>query len=72
MSSITAQQTTLDLELVPSRTGLISENICPRVQGRDFDPIPSEEDTMSFLRELSHTGEINSLNDFVVGFIWKD
>ncbi|GKC15051.1 hypothetical protein Tco_1011833 [Tanacetum coccineum] len=25
--------------------------------------LPSEEDTVSFLRELSHTGEINSLND---------
>ncbi|GJS39327.1 hypothetical protein Tco_0564370 [Tanacetum coccineum] len=40
--------------------------ICPRVPGRDFDPLPSEEDTMSFLRELSHTREINSLNDVVV------
>ncbi|GJR35643.1 hypothetical protein Tco_1211327 [Tanacetum coccineum] len=40
--------------------------ICPRVQGRDFDPLPSEEDTVSFLRELGHTGVINSLNDVVV------
>ncbi|GJZ03496.1 hypothetical protein Tco_0536771 [Tanacetum coccineum] len=40
--------------------------ICPRVQGRDFDPLPSEEDTMSFLRDLGHTGVINSLNDVVV------
>nr|GEX09954.1 hypothetical protein [Tanacetum cinerariifolium] len=37
--------------------------ICPRVPGRDFDALPSEEDIMSFLRELGHTGEINSLND---------
>ncbi|GJZ32218.1 hypothetical protein Tco_0577654 [Tanacetum coccineum] len=37
--------------------------ICPRVSGRDFDPLPSEEDTVSFLRELGHTGVINSLND---------
>ncbi|GKD78186.1 hypothetical protein Tco_1340807, partial [Tanacetum coccineum] len=40
--------------------------ICPRVPGRDFDALPSEEDTVSFLRELGHTGEINSLNDVVV------
>ncbi|GJW59235.1 hypothetical protein Tco_0105966 [Tanacetum coccineum] len=40
--------------------------ICPRVQGRDFDPLPSEEDTVSFLRDLGHTGVINSLNDVVV------
>nr|GFB93048.1 hypothetical protein [Tanacetum cinerariifolium] len=40
--------------------------ICPRVQGRDFDALPSDEDTVSFLRELGHTGEINSLNDVVI------
>ncbi|GKD73314.1 hypothetical protein Tco_1331596, partial [Tanacetum coccineum] len=40
--------------------------ICPRVLGRDFDALPFEEDTMSFLRELGHIGEINSLNDVVV------
>ncbi|GKA55535.1 hypothetical protein Tco_0754607 [Tanacetum coccineum] len=37
--------------------------ICPIVLGRDFDALPSEEDTMYFLRELGYTGEINSLND---------
>ncbi|GJQ98924.1 uncharacterized mitochondrial protein-like protein [Tanacetum coccineum] len=40
--------------------------ICPRVQGKDFDPLPSEEDIVSFLRDLSHTRVINSLNDVVV------
>ncbi|GKA79691.1 hypothetical protein Tco_0786287 [Tanacetum coccineum] len=34
-------------------------------EGRDFDPLSSEEETVSFLRELGHTGEINSLNDVV-------
>ncbi|GKB70790.1 hypothetical protein Tco_0932202 [Tanacetum coccineum] len=96
MSSITAQQTKLDLELVSKEnrldirkcngripqgltpreptfqvvldaialtlcypTYLITADvpkICPRVPGRDFDALPSEEDTMSFLRELGHTG----------------
>nr|GEV52351.1 hypothetical protein [Tanacetum cinerariifolium] len=40
--------------------------IFPRVPGRDFDALPSEEDTVSFLRELGHIGEINSLNNVVV------
>ncbi|GJV39984.1 hypothetical protein Tco_1418424, partial [Tanacetum coccineum] len=40
--------------------------IFQRVLGRDFDPLPSEEDTVSFLRELGHTGVINSFNDVVV------
>ncbi|GKE98022.1 hypothetical protein Tco_0021373, partial [Tanacetum coccineum] len=40
--------------------------IFPRVQGRDFDALPSEEDTLSFLRDLGLTGVINSLNDVVI------
>ncbi|GJV50781.1 hypothetical protein Tco_1446522 [Tanacetum coccineum] len=40
--------------------------ICLRVPDRKFDPIPSEEDTVSFLRELGYTRVINSLNDVVV------
>ncbi|GJV04788.1 hypothetical protein Tco_1338357 [Tanacetum coccineum] len=38
----------------------------PRVPGRNFDALPSEEDTISFLRDLGHTGVINSLNDDVI------
>ncbi|GKA61944.1 hypothetical protein Tco_0761463, partial [Tanacetum coccineum] len=45
--------------------------IWPRVQGREFDPLPSEEDTVSFLRELGHTREINSLNDVVVDQMYQ-
>nr|GEZ17945.1 hypothetical protein [Tanacetum cinerariifolium] len=106
MSSITAQQSKLDLELVSKENRLdiricngriprrltpreptfqvvldaIALTLCypaflitvdvpeifPRVPGRDFDALPSKEDTMSFLRELDHTGEIISLNDVVV------
>ncbi|GKD73880.1 hypothetical protein Tco_1332162, partial [Tanacetum coccineum] len=40
--------------------------IYPRVQVQDFDAIPTDEEIMSFLRDLSHTEEINSLNDVVV------
>ncbi|GJS72300.1 hypothetical protein Tco_0705141 [Tanacetum coccineum] len=40
--------------------------ICPRVQGQDFDALPTDEEIVSFLRDLGHTGEINSLNDVVV------
>ncbi|GKC43437.1 hypothetical protein Tco_1061159 [Tanacetum coccineum] len=39
--------------------------ICPRVQGQDFDALSTDEEIMSFLRDLGHTGEINSLNDVV-------
>ncbi|GJU48279.1 hypothetical protein Tco_1217834 [Tanacetum coccineum] len=41
-------------------------SICLRVPDREFDPLPSKVDTVSFLRELGHTRVINSLNDVVV------
>ncbi|GKE55148.1 hypothetical protein Tco_1490304 [Tanacetum coccineum] len=106
MSSITAQQTKLDLELVLKEKrleigkcnrrfnpGKIQKEptfqvvldalaltpcysaflitadvpeICPRVQGQDFDALHTDEDIVSFLREIGHTGEINSLNDVIV------
>ncbi|GJR14097.1 hypothetical protein Tco_0403398 [Tanacetum coccineum] len=100
MTSITAQQTKLDLELVPKENrldigkcnGRIPRGLKPKEEtfqvvldalaltpcypafiitadvpeGRDFDALPSEEDTLSFLRDLSHTGVINLLNDVVI------
>nr|GEW62464.1 retrovirus-related Pol polyprotein from transposon TNT 1-94 [Tanacetum cinerariifolium] len=108
MSSITAQQTKLDLELVLKENRLDIEKCNGRIPCEltprettfqvvlddialascypaflitvdvpevymhqfwnfvDFDALPSKEDTVSFLRELGHTREINSLNDVVV------
>ncbi|GJY41544.1 retrovirus-related pol polyprotein from transposon TNT 1-94 [Tanacetum coccineum] len=40
--------------------------IFPRVQGQDFDALPTDKEIVSFLRDLSHTVEIHSLNDVVV------
>ncbi|GJV16960.1 hypothetical protein Tco_1362283 [Tanacetum coccineum] len=40
--------------------------ICPRVHGQDFDALPTDEEIVSFLRDLGHNGEIHSLNDVVV------
>ncbi|GJY03561.1 reverse transcriptase domain, reverse transcriptase zinc-binding domain protein [Tanacetum coccineum] len=40
--------------------------ICPRVQGQDFDALHTDEEIVSFLINLGHTGEIYLLNDVVV------
>nr|GEY03182.1 hypothetical protein [Tanacetum cinerariifolium] len=45
--------------------------ILPRVQGQDFDALPTDEEVVSFLRELRYTGEINSLNDVVVDHMYQ-
>ncbi|GKA07912.1 hypothetical protein Tco_0687243 [Tanacetum coccineum] len=72
------QQTKLDLELVPKEKrldigkcngrphpGKIQES--PRFQfGQDFDALPTDEEIVSFLRDLGHTREIHLLNDVVV------
>ncbi|GJR39711.1 retrovirus-related pol polyprotein from transposon TNT 1-94 [Tanacetum coccineum] len=34
--------------------------------GQDFDALPTNEEIVSFLRDLGHTGKIHSLNDVVV------
>nr|GEU89815.1 hypothetical protein [Tanacetum cinerariifolium] len=40
--------------------------ICPIIEDQDFDALSSEEDIVSFLRELGHTRVVNSLNDVVI------
>ncbi|GJS56639.1 hypothetical protein Tco_0630001 [Tanacetum coccineum] len=109
MSSITVQQTKLDLELVPKEKrldiGKCNGRLNPgKIQReptfqvvldalaltpcysaflitadvlevymhqfwdsvQDFDALPTDEEILSFLRDLGHTGEIHSLNDVVV------
>ncbi|GKA16395.1 hypothetical protein Tco_0696142, partial [Tanacetum coccineum] len=40
--------------------------ICPRVHGQNFDELPTNEDIVSFFKELGHTGEIKSITVVVV------
>nr|GFA33556.1 hypothetical protein [Tanacetum cinerariifolium] len=40
--------------------------ICPRVLGQDFDELPTDEDVVSFFKELVHTREIKSITNVVV------
>ncbi|GJU91192.1 hypothetical protein Tco_1303615 [Tanacetum coccineum] len=40
--------------------------ICPRVHGQNFDELPTDEDIVSFFKELDHTGEIKKITDIVV------
>ncbi|GJR65939.1 hypothetical protein Tco_0012004 [Tanacetum coccineum] len=41
-------------------------NICPKIPGQEFDEPPSEEEALSFIRELSHPGEIRYITDVIV------
>ncbi|GJT20474.1 hypothetical protein Tco_0890411 [Tanacetum coccineum] len=40
--------------------------IRPRVHGQNFDEFPTDEDIISFFKELGHTREIKSITDVVV------
>ncbi|GJZ53232.1 hypothetical protein Tco_0608117 [Tanacetum coccineum] len=37
--------------------------ICPKLPGQIFEEPPLEEEILSFIRDLRHTGEINFLSD---------
>ncbi|GKB79037.1 hypothetical protein Tco_0945932 [Tanacetum coccineum] len=41
-------------------------NICPKILGKEFDEPPSEEEALSFIRELGHSGEIKYITDVIV------
>ncbi|GJX37018.1 hypothetical protein Tco_0250321 [Tanacetum coccineum] len=40
-------------------------NICLRVPGQEFDEPPSEEEALSFIHELGHSGEIKYITDVI-------
>ncbi|GKD77636.1 hypothetical protein Tco_1340257 [Tanacetum coccineum] len=40
--------------------------ICPRIPNQDFDELPSDEEIVSFIKELGHKGNIKSITDIVV------
>ncbi|GJY37528.1 hypothetical protein Tco_0422906 [Tanacetum coccineum] len=40
--------------------------ICPRVHAQNFDTLPTDEDIVSFFKELGHIGEIKTITDIVV------
>nr|GEU68518.1 hypothetical protein [Tanacetum cinerariifolium] len=118
MSSITAQQTKIDLKLVPKEKRLaigkcngrlnpgkkqreptfqvvmdalaltlfyfaflITANVpevymhqfwdsIHKVHGQNFDELPTDEDIVSFFKELSHAREIKAITDIVEDFIY--
>ncbi|GJU22482.1 hypothetical protein Tco_1155824 [Tanacetum coccineum] len=41
-------------------------NICPRIQGQEFDETPTKEKALSFICELGHSGEIKYITDVIV------
>ncbi|GJR80208.1 hypothetical protein Tco_0150993 [Tanacetum coccineum] len=56
-------------------------NICPRIQDQEFDEPPTEEEVLSFIRELGHSGKIKvqilygmyyKKNLDFVALIWED
>ncbi|GJX31233.1 hypothetical protein Tco_0241088 [Tanacetum coccineum] len=47
-------------------------NICPRIEGQEFTDPPYEEEALSFIRHLGHTGEIKHLTDITGMFYRKN
>nr|GEV92259.1 hypothetical protein [Tanacetum cinerariifolium] len=45
---------------------LITAEICPRLPNQEFDALPSDEEIISFIKELRHEGDIKSTTEVVV------
>ncbi|GJW13601.1 hypothetical protein Tco_0017734 [Tanacetum coccineum] len=45
--------------------------ICPRLSNQEFDALPSYEETISFIKELGHKGDIKSITDVVVDQMYQ-
>ncbi|GKF59423.1 hypothetical protein Tco_0176209, partial [Tanacetum coccineum] len=44
--------------------------ICPRLPNQDFDELPSDEEIVSFIKELGHKGDIKSITEVVVDHLF--
>ncbi|GJY62875.1 hypothetical protein Tco_0464335 [Tanacetum coccineum] len=45
--------------------------ICPRLPTQEFDALPSDEDIVSFIKELEHKGDIKSITKVVVDHMYQ-
>ncbi|GJY36820.1 hypothetical protein Tco_0422198 [Tanacetum coccineum] len=45
--------------------------ICPRVHGQNFDELPTDEDIMSFFKELGHAEEIKTITNIIDNKVHK-
>ncbi|GJS59559.1 hypothetical protein Tco_0654343 [Tanacetum coccineum] len=45
--------------------------ICPRLPTQEFDALPSDEEIVSFIKELSHKGDIKSITVVVVNHMYQ-
>ncbi|GJS08070.1 hypothetical protein Tco_0364866 [Tanacetum coccineum] len=43
--------------------------ICPKILGQEFEDLPLEQDILSFIRDLGHTGDITYLTDVNVDYL---
>ncbi|GKC99993.1 hypothetical protein Tco_1170268 [Tanacetum coccineum] len=73
MTTIAAQQIALDNALIDKKRLFVDMEvfreilqICPRLPDQEFDEPPSEEEILSFIKELDHTGNIKNITIVVV------
>ncbi|GJY82927.1 hypothetical protein Tco_0496303 [Tanacetum coccineum] len=45
--------------------------ICPRLPNQDFDELPSDEDIVSFIKELGHKEDVKSITEVVVDHMYQ-
>ncbi|GJS80796.1 hypothetical protein Tco_0730677 [Tanacetum coccineum] len=46
-------------------------HICPKIPNQEFDALPSDEEIVSFIKELGHKGDIKSITEVVVDHMYQ-
>ncbi|GKC48520.1 hypothetical protein Tco_1071265 [Tanacetum coccineum] len=49
----------------------IAADICPKLPNQEFDALPSNEEIVSFIKELRHEGDIKSITKVVVDQMYQ-
>ncbi|GJR05527.1 retrotransposon protein, putative, ty1-copia subclass [Tanacetum coccineum] len=66
ISTTSAQQVALDNALVP-----LEKRVCLKLPHQEFDALPSDEEIVSFIKELGHKGDVKSITKVVVDHMYQ-
>nr|GEW49875.1 hypothetical protein [Tanacetum cinerariifolium] len=50
---------------------LITPDVCLRLPNQDFDELPSDEEIVSFIKELGHKGDVKSVTEVVIDHMYQ-
>ncbi|GKD59090.1 hypothetical protein Tco_1296599 [Tanacetum coccineum] len=60
---------TIDVPAIYMQEFWVAVSFCPKIPGQVFEDLPLEQDILSFIRDLGHTGDITYLTNVNVDYL---